>query len=145
MTTLVDGTAVAVSRQLQRVAGVLARCVERGLAPVGVTLPQVAALDLVARADGPMTVTRLASELGWEQQGLTGLLDRLEKQDLVRRVRDLPDRRAIRLELTEAGEAKLAAARPAEEACATALVADLSPEQLVWLTAALEAVEQRAQ
>lgn len=61
---------------------------------------------------------------------MTGLLDRLEKQGVVRRLRDLPDRRVIRLELTEAGRAKLVEAVRAEAACAAELLGDLSPDHL---------------
>ena len=47
-----DGPPVVVSRRLQRVAGLLARCSERGLAAAELPLPQVVALDVIAQADG---------------------------------------------------------------------------------------------
>ena len=144
MTTITAVDTLALSRQVQRVAVLLARCVERSLAAVGLTLPQVVALDLISQADGPMTVTGLAAALRQEQQGMTGLVDRLERQGLVRRVRDLPDRRAIRLEVTEAGRAMLTAALPVEQACATDLFCVLSPAALLDLTTTLGVVERHA-
>jgi DNA-binding MarR family transcriptional regulator len=96
-------------RQLYLTYSTIFKAIERAIAPTGVTLPQALALGAIkAAGDEPMTPSRLAHELTQETQSVTGLIDRMEKQQWVRRVRDLPDRRAIRLELTPAGEAKLA-------------------------------------
>ena len=117
-TSMTDVTALGALRQLQRAYSGVARCLERHVAPLGLTPSQAAALGSIAQADGTLTISGLAAELGQETQGMTGLLDRPEKQELVRRVRDLSDRRLIRLELTEAGRAELTDAAPAEAACA---------------------------
>lgn len=95
-------------RQLYLTYSTIFKAIERAIAPTGVTLPQALALATIkAAGDEPMTPSRLAHQLTQETQSVTGLIDRMEKQHWVRRVRDLPDRRAIRLELTPAGEAKL--------------------------------------
>lgn len=62
----------------------------------------------------------------------------------MRWVRDLADRRAIRVELTEVGRAKLDAAAPAEQGCVATLFRDLSPEVLATLITTLTEVERRA-
>ena len=98
----------AVWRQLYLTYSTIFKAIERAIAPTGVTLPQALALATIKSGPGPITPSRLAHYLTQETQSVTGLIDRMEKQDWVRRVRDLPDRRAIRLELTAAGEAKLA-------------------------------------
>lgn len=104
----VSPSSAAVWRQLYLTYSTIFKAIERAIAPTGVTLPQALALATIKSGPGPITPSRLAHELTQETQSVTGLIDRMEKQDWVRRVRDLPDRRAIRLELTPAGEAKLA-------------------------------------
>jgi len=104
----VTPASAAVWRQLYLTYSTIFKAIERAIAPTGVTLPQALALATIKAGPGPITPSRLAHYLTQETQSVTGLIDRMEKQDWVRRVRDLPDRRAIRLELTAAGEAKLA-------------------------------------
>jgi DNA-binding MarR family transcriptional regulator len=94
-------------RQLYLTYSTIFKAVERAIAGTGVTLPQALALQTIKNGPPPITPSRLAHFLTQETQSVTGLIDRMEKQQWVRRVRDLPDRRAIRLELTAAGEAKL--------------------------------------
>ncbi|MGH8211875.1 MAG: MarR family winged helix-turn-helix transcriptional regulator [Rhodanobacteraceae bacterium] len=53
--------------------------------------------------EGPMTPGELARLLHHNPGALTRLLDKLEKQDYVRRVPDPADRRALRIELTPSG------------------------------------------
>lgn len=84
---------------------------ERALAPASISGPQAFALACLKYGTEPMIPARLANYLAQESQSLTGLLDRMEAQGWVRRVRDLPDRRSLRIELTELGEEKLAAAQ----------------------------------
>ena len=51
-------------------------------------------------ADHVLTPGRLATELGLSPAATTALVDRLVAAELVERVRDLPDRRQVRLQLT---------------------------------------------
>jgi DNA-binding MarR family transcriptional regulator len=85
----------------------VARAIERELIRTGVSLPQAIALQVIGTADGPVTATQLASYMGQERQSMTGLIDRMESKGWIARMRDLPDRRAIRLELTPSGSSKL--------------------------------------
>ncbi len=94
-------------RQLYLTYSVIFKSIERSIAHTGVTLPQAMALNTIRYGEGPMTPSRLAQQLMQETQSVTGLIDRMERQGWVRRVRDLSDRRAIRLELTEEGGRKL--------------------------------------
>jgi DNA-binding MarR family transcriptional regulator len=52
-------------------------------------------------ADEVLTPGRLAAELALSPAATTALVDRLVAADLVERVRDLPDRRQVRLRLTD--------------------------------------------
>jgi len=63
-------------------------------------------LALLRRAEPELlTPLQVAQQLLTSQSGMTGKLDRLERQGLVQRTRDPEDRRAIRLGITDAGQA----------------------------------------
>jgi DNA-binding MarR family transcriptional regulator len=57
------------------------------------------ALDLVGQAEGPLTAGRIAELTGLSTGAITGVIDRLEKAGLVRRVRDPEDRRKVLVEV----------------------------------------------
>src|SRR6266540_2249833 len=125
--------AVYAWRQLYLTYSVIFKAIERSIAPTGVTLPQALALNTIRLGEGPMTPSRLAHYLTQETQSVTGLIDRMEKQGWVRRVRDLPDRRAIRLELTDEGVAKLEETAGPSGATETRIFEQLSPDELATL------------
>ncbi|HTZ62124.1 MAG TPA: MarR family transcriptional regulator [Thermoplasmata archaeon] len=54
-------------------------------------------------AQGGARAREVAESIGLTSAGITDLVDRLEARRLVRRAPDPDDRRAIRIELTEAG------------------------------------------
>ena len=57
-------------------------------------------LDALAGTE-PLTAGRLAEQVGLSPPATTALVDRLVAAGLVERVRDLPDRRKVRIQLTE--------------------------------------------
>jgi DNA-binding MarR family transcriptional regulator len=131
-------------RQLYLTYSTIFKAIERAIAPTGATLPQALALATIKAGPGPITPSRLAHYLTQETQSVTGLIDRMEKQGWVRRVRDLPDRRAIRLELTDEGEAKLAETTGPSTATESRMFDLLSPAELETLAGLLERVYQGA-
>jgi DNA-binding MarR family transcriptional regulator len=99
--------AVEAYRRLYVAHTAVARAIERDLIRVGVSLPQAIALQVIGTAADAVTATQLAGYMGQERQSMTGLIDRMEVKLWIARVRDLPDRRAIRLQLTPSGRVKL--------------------------------------
>ncbi len=79
---------------------------DRRLGAHGLTSAQWGPLLKLQKCDGA-TVAELARWLQIDAGAMTRLLDRLEKKDLVRRVRSTADRRVVRVELTLAGEAAI--------------------------------------
>jgi DNA-binding MarR family transcriptional regulator len=57
-------------------------------------------IDLVDRA-GQMTAGEIAAAARLSSGAVTAVIDRLEKEDLVRRVRDISDRRRVLVEVTD--------------------------------------------
>jgi DNA-binding MarR family transcriptional regulator len=75
----------------------------------GLTGPQLTALRVVARLQ-PVSAGNLARDANIGYATLTGILDRLEKHELVLRNRHPDDRRTVMISMTEAGSRLLAAA-----------------------------------
>ena len=66
---------------------------------MSLTFPQ--ALSLSALADGPMPISKLAEKTGSANSTISGVVDRLERLGLARRVRSTADHRVITVEATE--------------------------------------------
>ncbi len=130
--------------QLRRTEAALSRCIGQRLLPLGMTAPLVPALESIAQGRGHLTPTCLARELGQGTQSITGLLDRLEQRGWVQRVRDQRDRRQVRLVMTDAGTATLAAARSVEAACLAEVFRTLAPVELTHLVGMLRRVHESA-
>ena len=113
---------------------------ERALSPTGISGPQAFALACLKYGGEPMIPSRLANYLAQESQSLTGLIDRMEQQGWVRRVRDLPDRRSLRLEITPAGETQLESALREGYRAATSIFACLSDDEVRNLAELLERI-----
>lgn len=69
-----------------------------------VSAPQLATLRVLLH-EGAVPPSQIARQIMVNSSTLTGVIDRLEQKGLVYRVRDVPDRRIIRVSLTEAGRA----------------------------------------
>ena len=50
-----------------------------------------------------MKVVKLSKKAGLEPSTMTGLLDRMQRDELVERITDLTDRRVLRVHLTKSG------------------------------------------
>ncbi|MEC3978570.1 MarR family winged helix-turn-helix transcriptional regulator [Amycolatopsis sp. H20-H5] len=66
---------------------------------MGLSFTDHKALDLVGQAGGPLTAGRIAELTGLSTGAVTGVIDRLEKAGMVRRVRDTEDRRKVLVEV----------------------------------------------
>ena len=71
-----------------------------------VTLPQFDVLSELEHANETLTMSQLSKELMVSNGNITGVVDRLEKNGLVKRVRPDHDRRIQFIELTDTGAAE---------------------------------------
>ncbi|WP_410655622.1 MarR family winged helix-turn-helix transcriptional regulator [Amycolatopsis sp. lyj-112] len=72
-----------------------ARIAER----MGLSATDHKALELIGQTPGPLTAGRIAELTGLSTGAVTGVMDRLEKAGLARRVRDTVDRRKVLIEV----------------------------------------------
>jgi DNA-binding MarR family transcriptional regulator len=100
--------AVLAARLMNQTYSVSYRLIEHRLRGTGVSLAQFRALSVVKLQPPPLTPGLLALHLALDARTASDLIGRLELSGWMRRVRDLPDRRTARLELTDEGEAVLA-------------------------------------
>ncbi len=87
----------------------LARVLERSCGEL--TLPQYRLLAMIS--EGSERATALAGKLALAKPSVSAMVDALVERDLVTRARVDGDRRAVRLQLTRAGEAALRGAEAA--------------------------------
>ena len=77
---------------------------ETALSPTGLSLAKLAVLHLLADAQEALPLSDLAARQHCVRSNITQLVDRLEKDGLVRRRAAADDRRSVLAELTPAGE-----------------------------------------
>lgn len=103
----------------------------------GITSARLQALAMLTEHE-PLTMGALSRRLGTTAHNLTKLVDWLESEGLVERRRDVPDRRAVMLHVTEKGRAAERRLARAHIAAVAGAFSDLSDDELDQLTALLD-------
>jgi DNA-binding MarR family transcriptional regulator len=94
--------ALLVGKLLTLAQGAQQRALDVGLRPLGLSRVQMGVLQ-GASQDG-VVMSELAGKLACHVSNLTGVVDRMERDGLVERVRSSRDRRAVFVRLTELGQ-----------------------------------------
>jgi len=102
---------------------------------------ELALLRALAK-EGPMITRALGGRFGVPVSTMTGLVDRMERKGLVRRIRGRRDRRAIELEATPAGALALREHARAMEAIARGMLEALGDRDQQALIAILRRVRE---
>jgi MarR family transcriptional regulator, transcriptional regulator for hemolysin len=76
---------------------------DEALQPLDLSGPKFAALSRMVETNKPISLHELAAKLSCVRSNITQLIDRLEKQGLVRRLDDPCDRRGVLAEVTSLG------------------------------------------
>lgn len=98
-----------------------------------VTLPQFDVLSELERSGEPMTMSELSRELMVSNGNVTGVIDRLEKNEMVTRTRAEHDRRVQYIELTEKGRGEWAAMAESHERWLNDMLSDMSTKDMTDL------------
>ena len=122
---------------LRRATRRLGQIYDDALAPCGLRGTQVSLLFSIAAAGAP-TMSELAAMLVMDLSALGHTLKPLQRDGLVRLVPDPRDRRARRVEITEAGAAKRAEAGPLWQAMHARFEAALGADEAARLRAELD-------
>lgn len=108
----------------------------------GISRARLSALSVVVFA-GPLTLGALAEAEGVRSATMTGIVNGLERDGLVRRRPHGSDRRAVRVEATPAGRRLLERARTRRIGRVAARLDDLSPEDVELLARAADVLGER--
>jgi DNA-binding MarR family transcriptional regulator len=114
---------------------------EAVLAEVGLTSAKYQAIDALARAGEPLTLSELAGSLKCVRSNITQLVDRLEADGLVRRVDDPADRRAVRAVVTPLGMDRRAEGAQAVGRLQDEVAARVAPAERAMLDRVLAALK----
>jgi len=135
---------MAAATSVMRVQQILLSATDAALRPHGLTFARYEALVLLSfarRASLPMRV--MGERLQLHPTSVTNIVDRLERDGLVRRTPHPHDRRATVVMITEAGKARCSRATKAVSETEFGLVG-LSEQQANQLTELLERVRRAA-
>jgi MarR family 2-MHQ and catechol resistance regulon transcriptional repressor len=113
---------------LARCYSTFARALVPRVAECGLTMPQFGVLEALHHL-GPLTLGDLAEKLLVTGGNVTYVMDRLEEQGLVCRVRLADDRRVVEARLTAEGRKVMASCFPKHAAYVRELVAPLSRDE----------------
>ena len=108
----------------------VSRCEEIAFAESGLTPQQHGVLMAMKYIKGSVTVTDVAHWLDRNTNSISTLVDRMEKDGLVKRVRDLRDRRSVRLITTRKGKEKFDQATKSGWKLIEKLLSSFSEEEL---------------
>ena len=92
---------------LHRTRDLLFKCEERVVVEYGISMEQYTLLLAMKYLDAPVRVTDIARWMERSVNSASMLIDRMVKAGLVKRTRDLTDRRAVRVVITSKGETAL--------------------------------------
>jgi DNA-binding MarR family transcriptional regulator len=130
---LFTSATVAAATSMVREAALLFR-------PLGLTVPQFDALELLAHAERGMRPSQLAESLIVDPSSTTYLVDQLLKRGWVTREQDPDDRRAYCIRISPAGAEIHARASKVYHAALEALGRRIDPRQMEAATALLSAL-----
>ena len=125
---------------LVRAEGRIERRFERVLAESGLSEPKFNVLMELAANDGRLPHCRLAERLLRSPANVTALIDRMERDGLVRRVRGEQDRRTVMAEITEQGWQALRVGAPLVFELERSILGHLAPDDRARLADLLNGV-----
>ncbi len=70
---------------------------------IGITMPQGMVIGILFK-DGEMKISELSNKLGLSNSTTSGIIDRLEKQGIVERIRSQEDKRIVYVRLSQKSE-----------------------------------------
>lgn len=127
---------------LQQTCHAIERVRENELREVGLSMMHVAVLEIVKSAKVPVTPAKISRWLFREPHSVAGLLNRMEKEGLTRRVKDLQRKNWVRVEITEKGED--AYQRSLESNGVQEIMSSLLPGEQVTLQAYVKTLQNKA-
>lgn len=102
MTVEIDNNVIEIEKYLRRVDNIIRKKGREILRNLNITIPQFLALQWLIN-EGSLTIGDLSQKMSLACSTITDLIDRMEKNGLVNRVRDDKDKRVVRVHVKEKG------------------------------------------
>lgn len=94
---------IQIAYLIREVYSKLNQSIEREFKDTGLTVPQIMIIQLLSKNE-ELKVSQISSMMSLTNSTVSGIIDRLEKNDMVNRCRSQEDRRIVYIELTEKGK-----------------------------------------
>jgi MarR family transcriptional regulator, organic hydroperoxide resistance regulator len=94
---------IAVAKLLGQVVGRLKHGMMKGFESTGLTAPQGMVVGILAKHK-KMKMSDISEKLGLSNSTVSGIIDRLEQRDIVKRVRSEEDKRVVYVHLSDKAE-----------------------------------------
>jgi MarR family 2-MHQ and catechol resistance regulon transcriptional repressor len=128
---------------IHQTSRLLVKSENAALAKIGLTRTKQGVLLAMKNAPGPLTVTNIAHWIDRNPNGISTLVDRMEKDGLISRVRDMPDRREVRLVLTQKGEKRFKEGSKLFQKLFKDIFSEFSEEELITLSTIMARARRR--
>ncbi|WP_339210183.1 MarR family transcriptional regulator [Aeribacillus sp. FSL K6-8210] len=139
--TYVFNTVEEIEKSLRCIATNLKKKGRDILSNYSITPPQFDAL-LLLNESGNMTIGELSNKMYLACSTITDLIDRMEKNNLVKRVKDEKDRRLVRIQLLENGQRVIEAALAKRQEYLREVLKNFSDQEIVQLEKLLAKLQQ---
>lgn len=123
-------------KKLRRIAGIIKRNGRKILKNYPITSPQFIALQWVIEGEN-LTIGELSNKIGLAFSTTTDLVDRMEKNQLVQRVRDVNDRRVVRIHALEKGKSIIEEVVAQRQQYLGEVLESLSQEEIIMINESL--------
>ncbi|MBA2871662.1 DNA-binding MarR family transcriptional regulator [Anoxybacillus calidus] len=132
---------VELEKSLRYVAAILKQKGREILTQYPITPPQFVALQWLLE-EGDMTIGELSNKMYLAFSTTTDLVDRMEKNRLVARVKDQNDRRVVRIHLLPEGERIIEEVIKKRQQYLLEVLGDFSEEEIIFLEKSLKKLHQ---
>lgn len=103
MEKLSEDTIAKLEKKLRHISGAIKKNGRKILHNYPITSPQFIALQWLVE-EGDLTIGELSNKISLAFSTTTDLVDRMEKNNLVKRIKDTNDRRVVRIHVLEKGK-----------------------------------------
>lgn len=121
-----------IEKDLRYISGIIKQKGREILSDFTITPPQFVALQWLFE-EGDMTIGELSNKMYLACSTTTDLVDRMEKNNLVKRVKDPNDRRVVRIQLLEEGERIIEEVIKKRQEYLKEVLKDFSNEEVLFL------------
>jgi MarR family transcriptional regulator, organic hydroperoxide resistance regulator len=132
---------IELEKSLRYVAAILKQKGREILTQYPITPPQFVALQWLLE-EGDMTIGELSNKMYLAFSTTTDLVDRMEKNRLVARVKDQNDRRVVRIHLLQEGERIIEEVIKKRQQYLLEVLENFSEEEIIFLEKSLKKLHQ---